>query len=211
MLIAVDGPLASGKGTIARALAARFGLPHLDTGTLYRGVAVAVLDAGLPPEDAEAAEQAARGLDLGAIDEASIRTAGAGVAASVVSAHPGVRKALFELQREFARQPGGAVLDGRDIGTVIAPDADVKLFVTASEEARAWRRQAELVNRGEDIDFETVLGQLRQRDARDASRADAPMMKAADAIELDTTDMTIEQAIKAAISVIEAASIESGL
>lgn len=203
MIIAVDGPLASGKGTIARALAAKFGLPHLDTGTLYRGVAVAVLEAGIPPEDAEAAEAAARALDPKTIDEAKIRTAGAGVAASVVSAHPGVRKALLELQRDFATQPGGAVLDGRDIGTVIAPDADVKLFITASEEARAWRRQAELVNRGEEIDFDTVLGQLRQRDARDASRADAPMLKAGDAVEIDTTDMTIEAAIKAAIEVVE--------
>lgn len=204
MIIAVDGPLASGKGTIARALAAKFGLPHLDTGTLYRGVAVAVLEAGIPPEDADAAEAAARALDPNSIDEAKIRTAGAGVAASVVSAHPGVRKALLELQRDFATQPGGAVLDGRDIGTVIAPDADVKLFITASEEARAWRRQAELVNRGEEIDFETVLGQLRQRDARDASRADAPMLKAEDAVEIDTTDMTIEEAIQAAIGVVEA-------
>ncbi|MCR9129378.1 MAG: (d)CMP kinase [Alphaproteobacteria bacterium] len=204
MIIAVDGPLASGKGTIARALAAKFGLPHLDTGTLYRGVAVAVLDAGIPPEDAEAAAAAARALDPSSIDEAKIRTAGAGVAASVVSAHPGVRKALLELQRDFATQPGGAVLDGRDIGTVIAPDADVKLFITASEEARAWRRQAELVNRGEEIDFETVLGQLRQRDARDASRADAPMLKADDAVQIDTTDMTIEEAIQAAIGVVEA-------
>ncbi len=204
MIVAVDGPLASGKGTIARALAAKFGLPHLDTGTLYRGVAVAVLDAGIPPEDAEAAAAAARALDPNSIDEAKIRTAGAGVAASVVSAHPGVRKALLELQRDFATQPGGAVLDGRDIGTVIAPDADVKLFITASEEARAWRRQAELVNRGEEIDFETVLGQLRQRDARDASRADAPMLKAEDAVEIDTTDMTIEEAVKAAIKVVEA-------
>ncbi len=204
MIIAVDGPLASGKGTIARALAAKFNLPHLDTGTLYRAVAVALLDAGTPPEDVEAAEAAARALDVDAIDETRIRTAGAGVAASVVSAHARVRQALFELQRDFAHQPGGAVLDGRDIGTVIAPEADVKLFVTASEAARAWRRQAELVNRGEEIDFDTVLGQLRQRDARDASRADAPMLKAADAVEIDTTDMTIEEAIKAAIEVVEA-------
>jgi cytidylate kinase len=202
MIIAVDGPLASGKGTIARAIAAKFGLPHLDTGTLYRGVAVALLDQGTPPEDPEAAEAVARDLDPQSIDESKIRTAGAGVAASVVSAHPGVRRALLDLQRRFAEQPGGAVLDGRDIGTVIAPDADVKLFVTASEEARAWRRQAELVNRGEAIDFETVLGQLRQRDARDASRADAPLAKAEDAVEIDTTDMTIDQAIKAAIDVI---------
>ncbi|MEQ8403888.1 MAG: (d)CMP kinase [Oceanicaulis sp.] len=204
MIIAVDGPLASGKGTIARSLAARFGLPHLDTGTLYRAVAVQLLDAGQPPENAEAAEAAARSLDVSAIDEQKIRTAGAGQAASVVSAHPSVRKALLDIQRDFANQPGGAVLDGRDIGTVIAPGADVKLFVTASEETRAWRRQAELVNRGEEISFDQVLGQLRQRDARDASRADAPLIKAEDAVELDTTEMTIDEAVKAAIALVEA-------
>jgi cytidylate kinase len=203
-IIAVDGPLASGKGTIARALAARFGLPHLDTGTLYRGVAVAVLDAGIPPENAAAAEAVARALDVDAIDDAKIRTAGAGAAASVVSAHPGVRTALFQLQRDFAHQPGGAVLDGRDIGTVIAPDADVKLFVTASEEARAWRRHTELTSRGEQWSLDDILGQLRQRDARDAARADAPMVKAEDAIELDTTEMSIEEAIKAAVIAVEA-------
>ncbi len=203
-IIAVDGPLASGKGTIARALAARFALPHLDTGTLYRAVAVAVLDAGIPPEDASAAEAAARTLDVDAIDEARIRTAGAGAAASVVSAHPGVRAALLKLQRDFAHQPGGAVLDGRDIGTVIAPDADVKLFVTASEETRAWRRHTELTSRGEQWSLDDILGQLRQRDARDAARADAPMIKADDAIELDTTEMSIEDAIKAAVIAVEA-------
>ncbi len=204
-IIAVDGPLASGKGTIARALAAHFGLPHLDTGTLYRGVAVAVLEAGLPPEDSAAAEEAACTLDVTAIDEAKIRTAHAGTAASVVSANPGVRAALLKLQRDFAHQPGGAVLDGRDIGTVIAPDADVKLFVTASEEARAWRRHAELTSRGEQWSFEDILGQLRQRDARDAARADAPMVKADDAIELDTTEMSVENAIRSAVSAVEAA------
>jgi cytidylate kinase len=203
MIIAVDGPLASGKGTIARALAARFALPHLDTGTLYRAVAVQLLDAGQPPENAQAAEAAARSLDITTIDEQKIRSAGAGQAASVVSAHSAVRKALLEIQRDFANQPGGAVLDGRDIGTVIAPDADVKLYVIASEETRAWRRQAELVNRGEEITFEQVLGQLRQRDARDASRADSPLLKAADAVELDTTTMTIGDAVKAAINVVE--------
>lgn len=207
MIIAVDGPLASGKGTIARALAARFGVPHLDTGSLYRAVAVAMIEAGQPPEDASAAEAAARALDVRAIDEAKIRTAGAGVAASVVSAHPAVRAALLDVQRDFAAQPGGAVLDGRDIGTVICPDAQVKLFVTASEETRAWRRHAELTNRGEQISYEQVLGQLRQRDARDASRADAPMLKADDAIELDTTEMTIDDAVKAAIAVVDSRSV----
>ena len=197
VIIAVDGPLASGKGTIARALGARFGVPHLDTGALYRAVAVAMIDKGLPPEDADAAEAAARTLDVNAIDESKIRTAGAGVAASVVSAHPKVRAALLDVQ------PGGAVLDGRDIGTVICPDADVKLFVTADEESRAWRRRAELVNRGEEISFEQVLGQLRQRDARDASRADAPMLKADDALELDTSEMSVDEAVREAIRLVE--------
>ncbi|MGY6628122.1 MAG: (d)CMP kinase [Oceanicaulis sp.] len=204
MIIAVDGPLASGKGTLARALAAHFALPHLDTGTLYRAVAVAVADAGAQPEDAAAAEAAAQALDINAIDETRIRTAGAGVSASIVAAHPGVRAALVALQRNFANRPGGAVLDGRDIGTVIAPHADVKLYVTASADVRAARRHAELVNRGEQIGFDQVLDQLRQRDARDASRADAPMMKAADAVELDTSDLTQGEAIRAAIAIVEA-------
>lgn len=203
VVIAVDGPLASGKGTIARALGARFGVSHLDTGALYRAVAVAMIEKGLPPEDADAAEAAARTLDVRAIDESKIRTAGAGVAASVVSAHPKVRAALLDVQRTFASQPGGAVLDGRDIGTVICPDADVKLFVTADEESRAWRRRAELVNRGEEISFEQVLGQLRQRDARDASRADAPMLKADDALELDTSEMSVDEAVREAIKLVE--------
>lgn len=204
MLIAVDGPLASGKGTIARALAARFGLPHLDTGTLYRAVAVAVLDAGGNPRDARAAEAAARALDPSSINEAAIRTAGAGAAASIVSAHPGVRAALKALQQDFARQPGGAVLDGRDIGTVIAPDADVKLYVTASAEVRASRRWSELVGRGDDVTLDQVMSQLLERDGRDASRADAPLMKADDAIELDTTEMSEAEAIAAAIAAVEA-------
>ncbi|TGY90270.1 (d)CMP kinase [Marinicauda algicola] len=203
MLIAVDGPLASGKGTIARALAAHFSLPHMDTGTLYRAVAVEMLEAGENPRDAEAAEARARALDPSAIDEKKIRTAGAGVAASIVSAHPGVRRALLKLQQDFARQPGGAVMDGRDIGTVIAPEAEVKLYVTASEEARAWRRQAELVNRGEMIEFDQVLAQLKERDARDAARSAAPLTRAPDAVELDTTEMTIDEAVRAAIAIVD--------
>jgi CMP/dCMP kinase len=206
MIIAVDGPMASGKGTIARALAAKFGLPHMDTGALYRAVAVEVLEAGGNPKDTAAAEAAARSLDPDAIDEAKIRSAGAGVAASIVSAHPGVRAALKQLQKDFAHREGGAVLDGRDIGTVICPDADVKLFVTASEEARAWRRHSELVNRGEVIGFDQVLIQLRERDGRDAGRADAPLLRADDAIELDTTDMDVDEAVKAAIGIVQTAS-----
>jgi CMP/dCMP kinase len=203
MLIAVDGPLASGKGTIARALAARFGLPHLDTGTLYRAVAVAVMEAGGNPRDAAAAEAAARTLDPSSIHEAAIRTAGAGAAASIVSAHSGVRAALKALQQDFARQPGGAVLDGRDIGTVIAPEADVKLFVTASADVRASRRWSELVGRGENVPLEQVMTQLIERDGRDASRPDAPLLKADDAIELDTTGMNEAEAIAAAVNIVE--------
>lgn len=206
MLIAVDGPLASGKGTIARALAARFGLPHLDTGTLYRAVAVAVLDAGGDPHDAAAAEAAARTLDMSRVDEAAIRTAGAGAAASIVSAHEGVRAALKALQQDFARQPGGAVLDGRDIGTVIAPEADVKLFVTASPQVRASRRWNELVGRGDAITLEQVMSQLLERDGRDAGRAFAPLTKADDAIELDTSDLDESEAIAAAIAIVEAST-----
>lgn len=202
MLIAVDGPLASGKGTIARALAARFGLPHLDTGTLYRAVAVAVLEAGEDPAHAAAAEAAALALDPSNIDEAKIRTAGAGAAASIVSAHPQVRAALKSVQQAFASQPGGAVLDGRDIGTVIAPGADVKLFVTASPEVRASRRWNELVGRGETVALEQVMSQLLERDGRDAARPDAPLFKAHDAVELDTTDMDEGEAIHAAIAIV---------
>lgn len=204
MIIAVDGPLASGKGTIARALAATFGLPHLDTGTLYRAVAVAVLDAGEDPADAGAAEAAALSLDPARVDEAKIRTAGAGAAASIVSAHPKVRAALKSVQQAFAGQPGGAVLDGRDIGTVIAPHADVKLFVTASAEVRASRRWNELVGRGETVALEQVMSQLVERDGRDAARPDAPMVKADDAVELDTTDLDEGEAIRAAIAIVEA-------
>lgn len=205
MIIAVDGPLASGKGTIARALAATFGLPHLDTGTLYRAVAVAVLDAGEDPADAGAAEAAALSLNPARVDEAKIRTAGAGAAASIVSAHPKVRAALKSVQQAFADQPGGAVLDGRDIGTVIAPHADVKLFVTASAEVRASRRWNELVGRGETVALEQVMSQLLERDGRDAARPDAPMVKADDAVELDTTDLDEGEAIRAAIAIVEAA------
>ncbi|WP_270374445.1 (d)CMP kinase [Marinicauda sp. Alg238-R41] len=206
MLIAVDGPLASGKGTIARALAVHFNLPHMDTGTLYRAVAVEMLEAGEDPRDAGRAAERARALDPASINERKIRSAGAGMAASVVSAHPDVREALLRLQQEFAAQPGGAVLDGRDIGTVIAPHADLKLFVTADEESRAWRRHAELTHRGESISYDQVLVQLRARDSRDAARSSAPMAKAADAVELDTSDMSIDEAVRAAIDIAQRAA-----
>jgi cytidylate kinase len=203
MIIAVDGPLASGKGTIARALSERFNLPYLDTGTLYRATALAVLDAGASPDDAAAAEHAALSLDTNKIDQDRIRTAEAGAAASRVAAQPRVRAALLDLQRSFAARPDGAILDGRDIGTVICPDADVKLFVTANPETRAERRWKELNARGETVTYEEILAQTRERDARDTGREDAPMRAAADAILLDTSSLSIDAAVTQAFEIVE--------
>lgn len=203
MIIAIDGPAASGKGTLGKRLAEHFGFAHLDTGLLYRGVARALIDAGLPLDDADAAARAAEALDLARLDEDRLRGAEMGEAASVVAAFPGVRAALVDLQRRFARRPEGAVLDGRDIGTAICPDADVKIFVTASPEERATRRHRELVRRGEDMGFETVLADIRRRDARDSGRASAPLRAAEDARLLDTTDLDIEAAFRAAVSIVE--------
>lgn len=203
MIIAVDGPLASGKGTIARTLASKFGLPYLDTGSLYRATALAVLDAGDDPADSDAAVRAARGLQVDAIDESRIRTAEAGAAASKVAVIPAVREALYNVQRNFAYQPGGAILDGRDIGTVICPDADVKLFVVADAETRARRRWMELKAKGDTITFEDMLAQTLERDARDAERSDAPMQAADDATLLDTTSLSIDAAVAAAIAIVE--------
>lgn len=202
MIIAVDGTLASGKGTIAQALAKAFGLPVLDTGALYRGVAVAVLEAGGDPGDSDFAARIASQLDPATIDEAKIRTATAGAAASRVSAHPAVRQALFDLQRRFAAQDGGAVLDGRDIGTVICPDADVKLFVDAEPGIRAERRWRELQARGEDVALDTIVRQLAERDARDAGRETAPMKPASDAVLLDTSQLSIDAAIGKAVRIV---------
>jgi cytidylate kinase len=204
-VIAVDGPAASGKGTIASRLAAEYGFPFLDTGLLYRAVGVAVLDAGGDPSDPSAAEAAARELDLAALDSARLGDRTAGEAASQSAAHPGVRAVLRQLQRDFAAQEPGAVLDGRDIGTVIAPDAAAKLFVTATPETRAERRWRQLTGRGETLTFEDMLEDIRRRDARDSGRADAPMVMAEDAVLLDTTEMTIEQATDAARRIVEAA------
>ena len=203
MIIAVDGPLASGKGTIARALAAHFGLPYLDTGSLYRATGIAVLDAGIDQTDPEACAAIARSLDLAAIDEVRIRTAEAGAMASRVGSIPQVRKALFDLQRAFAEQPGGAILDGRDIGTVICPDADVKLYVTADTETRARRRWQELNARGETISLDEMLAQTRERDHRDAGRSDAPMRPADDATLLDTSSLSIDAAVTDAVAIVE--------
>ena len=205
MIIAVDGPAAAGKGTLTRALAEHYGLPRLDTGILYRAVAAALLADGADPSDAQAAEAAASTLDLSRFADAELRTSGVGEAASVVAAQPRVREALLLFQRAFAARPPGAVLDGRDIGTVVCPDADVKLFVTASAAARARRRWLELRQAGQDVDLAAVEADIERRDARDASRDAAPMRPADDAHLLDTTEMDIEAAFRAAVAIIDAA------
>ena len=204
MIIAVDGPTASGKGTISKALAEHFGLPHLDTGLLYRAVGRQVFLDGGDPDDAGDALAAVTFPDS-LLADASLRSEVAGGMASQVSVHPAVRQALFERQRAFAEQDGGAVLDGRDIGTVIAPDADVKLFVTASVEARADRRYAEMKGRGEDVRLEVIAQDLRQRDERDRNRAEAPLVAAPDAYVLDTSTLGKEEAIAAAIDAVQQA------
>ncbi|WP_127090697.1 (d)CMP kinase [Aquabacter cavernae] len=201
LVIAIDGPAASGKGTLARRIAQTLALPHLDTGLLYRAVGVRCLEDGLLDDEA-ASIAAARMLDLATLDPEALRGAEAGAAASVVAARPGVRAALFDLQRAFAARDGGAVLDGRDIGTVICPDAPVKLFVTAAPEVRAQRRFKELAARGSDQTLETVLADIRERDARDSGRASAPLVKAEDAVLLDTSKLDIEEAFAAAMWVV---------
>jgi len=204
MIIAIDGPAASGKGTLGKRLAAHYGLRHLDTGLLYRAVAKAVLDAGRQPSDVVAATAAAEALDPSKFDEIALKTHGIGEAASIVSALPEVRNALLAFQREFAGKPPGAVLDGRDIGTVICPDADVKIFVTATPEARARRRAAEYRAQGREIDEKEVLADIRRRDERDQNRAAAPLKRAQHAHLLDTTHLDIDAAIRAAIDIVEA-------
>jgi len=208
VIVAIDGPAASGKGTLAKRIAAHYGLPHLDTGLIYRGVGRIMLDRGFPLDNVEIAATIAEHLDLADLDPERLRTRETGEAASVVAAHGPVRKALLDLQRRFASQPGGAVLDGRDIGTVIAPEAEAKLFVTATPAERARRRFRELVARGEltdsDADYRTVLADIEKRDARDSARADAPLAVAADAITLDTTHLGIEEAFAAALAIVEA-------
>ncbi len=205
LVIAIDGPAASGKGTLARRLAAHFNLPHLDTGLLYRATACALLDEGLPLGDEEAAATAARGLSLTDFDDARLRSREMGEAASVVAALPPVRAELVDLQRRFAAREEGAVLDGRDIGTVICPTARVKIFVTASPETRAQRRALELARRGENVDFSTILADVKKRDERDSARAVAPLKPAADAVTLDTSDLNIEAAFRAAVAIVEKA------
>lgn len=203
MIIAVDGPAASGKGTIARALARHYGLPHLDTGLLYRAVGIATLREGGDPS-VEADALAACDFSDAMLADPQLKSEAAGHAASVVSTFPGVRAALIERQRAFAAQPGGAVLDGRDIGTVIAPEAEAKLFVSATPEIRAARRHAELVGMGLDVHYEHVLTDIRARDERDMGRAAAPLRQAADAALLDTSDLGIDEAVRRAIALVEA-------
>lgn len=204
ILIAVDGPAASGKGTIARALAAHFKLPHMDTGLLYRAVALNLFRFGGDPGNEFEARRAAEITSV-SLDDPDLRSEVVGSIASRISAYPSVREKLLERQRRFAEQDSGAVLDGRDIGTVIAPDADVKLFVTASVETRARRRLAELLARGISTHLEDVLIDLKARDERDSGRDAAPLVQAGDAILLDTSDMDVDQAVAAAIQMVEKA------
>ena len=203
MIIAIDGPAASGKGTLAKRIADHFGLPCLDTGLLYRAVARDVARRGFRLEDRWAALAAARGLDLDTLGDPALRGAVAGEAASIVAKLPEVRAALLDYQRAFANQRPGAVLDGRDIGTAVCPEADVKIYVTATPEERARRRFVELTARGEAVTYEFVLSVIKDRDARDAGRPDAPMRQADDAILLDTTTLDIEAAFDSAVGSIK--------
>jgi CMP/dCMP kinase len=208
MIVAVDGPVAAGKGTLARRLAAEFGFAYLDSGSLYRAVAARLLRAGGDPADGAQAAAAAAGLAPGDLAAADLRAERVGNAASVVAAHPGVRQALLAYQREFAHRPPGnakgAVLDGRDIGTVVCPDAAVKLFVTASAPARARRRYLELKAADPAVSEAAILADLQARDARDSARAAAPLKPAADAHLLDTTNLDIEAAFAAARAIVVA-------
>ncbi len=203
MIIAVDGPAASGKGTIAKALARHYGLPHLDTGLLYRAVGMAVLRAGGDPSDEDDAFRAC-GFEDALLSDPGLKSEAAARAASIVSAHPAVRAALLDRQRSFARAATGAVLDGRDIGTVIAPEAQAKLFVTATPEVRARRRYDEFVNHGLAVSYDHVLADIRARDARDSGRGIAPLRQAEDAASLDTSDLGVDAAVAAAIGLVEA-------
>jgi cytidylate kinase len=205
MIIAIDGPAASGKGTLAQRLALRYALPHLDTGMLYRAVARDVLAAGASLDNAATAEAAARALDHTTLSDEGLRGRHMSEAASVVAAIPEVRAALLAMQKAFSRRPQGAVVEGRDIGTVVCPEADIKLFVTASLEERARRRHRELVKRGEQVSEEAVIEDLRKRDERDSSREASPLRMAADAHLLDTTKLDIEAAFFAAVRLIDAA------
>jgi cytidylate kinase len=204
MIIAIDGPAASGKGTLGKQLAVHYGLRHLDTGLIYRAAAKALLDGGHSPDNRARAVAAAEALDPSRFDEPALKRQAVGEAASLVSAIPEVRKAVLAFQRNFGRTPPGAVLDGRDIGTVIFPDADVKIFVTATAEVRARRRTLELEQAGDRINEAEVLADIRRRDERDSKRAIAPLKMAPEAHLLDTTHLDIDAAFRAAIDIVEA-------
>ena len=204
MIIAIDGPAASGKGTLAKRLARHYRLRHLDSGSIYRAVAKAVLDAGHAPDDRARAVAAAQALDPAQLDEPALKSQAIGDAASLVSAIPEVRAALVDFQRRFGRTPPGAVVDGRDIGTVIFPDADVKIFVTATPQVRVARRIAELKAAGAAADAADVLADILRRDERDSTRAAAPLKRAPDAYLLDSTHLDIDAAFRAAVDIVEA-------
>jgi cytidylate kinase len=203
MIIAIDGPAAAGKGTIAQRLATHFRLPYLDTGLLYRAVGRDMLAQGLDLDDGVSAGRVAAALDPAELKDPALRGHGAGEMASRVAVHLEVRRALLAFQRDFARSPGGAVLDGRDIGTAVCPDADVKVYVTATPEVRARRRTAELNAKGRDVAYERILAEIAARDARDAGRSLAPLTRAPDAHVLDTTNLDPEAAFRAAVAIVE--------
>jgi len=203
LIIAIDGPAASGKGTLARRLAAHYGLPHLDTGLTYRAVAHALMQVGLPLDNEKLAAEVAASIDLGALDRAVLSTHEIGEAASKVAVMGAVRRALVEAQRKFAASGAGAVLDGRDIGTVVCPDADVKLYVTATPEVRARRRHEEILSGGGVAEYEDILADIKKRDARDMNRADSPLKPAEDAYLIDTSEMDIESAFRATLDHVE--------
>ena len=204
LIIAIDGPAASGKGTLGKRLATHYGYRHLDTGLLYRAVAKSLLDAGHDLADDAKAVAAATALDAGQLGDPALKLDAVGQAASMISGFPGVRAALFDFQRDFASHPPGAVLDGRDIGTVICPYAEVKIFVVAAPEVRAKRRALEIAGRGEAVDEAAVLDDIKKRDERDSNRAAAPLKAAADAHLLDTSALDIEEAVRAAVAIVEA-------
>lgn len=203
MIIAMDGPAASGKGTLAKKLAQHYELEHLDTGALYRGVARDMIAAGKPLDDEQAAAAIAREMDPGSLEDPQLRTAKIGEAASRVAKLKPVRAALMEYQRKFAERPGGAIIEGRDIGTVVCPNADVKLFIEASTEVRAARRHKELIEAGADISYEEIHAQITARDTLDRTREISPLLPAKDALLLDTSDLGIEAAFEAAINLID--------
>jgi len=210
VIIAIDGPAASGKGTLGKRLAAHYGLRHLDTGLIYRAVALAMIEAGHRLDDVAHAAAAATALDVGRLGDPGLKTAKVSEAASIVSAIPQVRAALLAFQKDFAARPPGAVLDGRDIGTVICPQADVKIFVTAAPETRARRRFLEMQAHNKGLSEQDILADILRRDARDTSRAISPLVRAADAHLLDTTHFDIDAAFRAAVAIVEAARAGRG-